>query len=680
MASTETLLTQDLIRQGGAQTQVTYTKAEKDLLRNVKSRISTMGMTPWEDVDILSRVHELGSLATVDRIISEFLEAPDANAWKSTSGVPKSKPAKFSPSSATRGPRGPRTGGKSEVAKPNGTEGGEKSEQRRGGRYGERETQQNGNREDRRANGEYRGRKNDKGAANGDREAVKPKEEKAPKPVTPPVPQNTWVSIVKKNVPGLTVSEETIVISGKDAAAKEPTGKTGAKKTGKNAKSTAAVATEATSPAPTAEAVAEKAVDVIEPAVCEPVAAVVETHAVMNEAAPAITSTPAALAASEKKEDATLNAGGRRNQRAGRGRREKENVAAADAGTPAVATEVPVSQVNASVEVVSEMPAAVHAAQPKEKVILPAAFSGVASQPGRRGFSSSHVKVSAPAAVSAAPASVVEAPMMSAVAPVSVPVAPQVVSASQTANVTASVPHQATQANMAPPPALTSSLPHMPTGMPNAMPHGMFPNMNMHFPGQYFQPQEYFQPDMYSHPMMGYPAPFMAPPMNSAPMNSAPRAHDNKSPANTNPQSGAANGSGPSPLNSQAGGGMPHMYPQYLMNPMGYFPMPHFPMQSQVGPNANAASTGHYATQPAARGGYTAASRGPANPSAASYDQDESHFYNNRSYDAYSTAGYHPTSHHGQAQDQKPYGQDSSKSSYDGHSYDAFGHGGSFSH
>lgn len=32
-----------------------------------------MGMT-FEDVDILSRVRELGSLATVDRIISELLE------------------------------------------------------------------------------------------------------------------------------------------------------------------------------------------------------------------------------------------------------------------------------------------------------------------------------------------------------------------------------------------------------------------------------------------------------------------------------------------------------------------------------------------------------------------------------------------------------------------------------
>lgn len=173
---------------------------------------------------------------------------------------------------------------------------------------------------------------------------------------------------------------------------------------------------------------------------------------------------------------------------------------------------------------------------------------------------------------------------------------------------------------------------------------------------------------------MGYPTPFMAPPMNSAP-----RTHDNKSPANTNTQNGAANGGSPSPLNSQAGG-MP-MYPPYLMNPMSmqYFPM-HFPMQSQAGPNANAGSTAHYANQPNSRG--YAASRGPANPSTASYEQDESHFYNNRSYDAYSAGGYHPTSHHGQAhtQDQKPYGQDSSKSSYDGHSYDAFGHGGSFSH
>lgn len=73
MASAETMSTQDFIRQGGSQTQVTYTKAEKDLLRNVKTRISTMGMT-FEDVDILSRVRELGSLATVDRIISELLE------------------------------------------------------------------------------------------------------------------------------------------------------------------------------------------------------------------------------------------------------------------------------------------------------------------------------------------------------------------------------------------------------------------------------------------------------------------------------------------------------------------------------------------------------------------------------------------------------------------------------
>lgn len=421
MASAETMSTQDFIRQGGSQTQVTYTKAEKDLLRNVKTRISTMGMT-FEDVDILSRVRELGSLATVDRIISELLEAPDANAWKSTSGVPKNKPAKYSPSSATRGPRGPRTGGKSEAAKPNGTEGGEKSEQRRGGRYGERETQQNGHREERRANGEYRGRKNDKGAANGDRESGKVKEEKAPKPVAPAVPQNTWVSIVKKNVPGLTPAEETIVISGKDAA-KEATGKAAAaKKTGKNAKTTSAVAPEATSPAPTAEAVAEKTVEVSEPVVSEPVSAHVETPVAVVESAPAVASTPAALAASEKKEDASANAGGRRNQRTGRGRREKENVAAADAATHVVAVEAAATPVSASAEVVAEAPAAVHAAQPKEKVILPAAFSGVTSQTGRRGFSSSHVKVSAPAATTAAPAAVVEVPSM--MTPVATPAAP----------------------------------------------------------------------------------------------------------------------------------------------------------------------------------------------------------------------------------------------------------------
>ena len=74
MASAETLLTSDLIRQGGAKTQQKATKAENSLINNVKERLAAMEMKAWADVEILERARELGSAATVDRLVTDILD------------------------------------------------------------------------------------------------------------------------------------------------------------------------------------------------------------------------------------------------------------------------------------------------------------------------------------------------------------------------------------------------------------------------------------------------------------------------------------------------------------------------------------------------------------------------------------------------------------------------------